>query len=66
MTQSELIQFFAERPSINLKSFATECDMSQALLWMIINNKRTLQTYHAEKIKRIAIKYGYQKTNNES
>jgi hypothetical protein len=61
MTQSELIQFFADRPSINLKSFATECGLSQSLLWMIVNDKRTLQPNQIEMILPIAVRYGFSK-----
>jgi len=59
MTQSELIQFFAERPSINLKSFANEFGMSQSLLWMIVNDKRTIKPEQVKNILPVAIRYGY-------
>ena len=59
MTQSDLINFMNQRPAINMAAFAKECGMSQALLHLIIQDKRTLTHARAKEVKPVAVKYGY-------
>jgi len=42
-----------------MAAFAKECGMSQALLHLIIQDKRTLTHARAKEVKPVAVKYGY-------
>ena len=48
-----------QRPAINMAAFAKECGISQSLLHLIIQNKRTLTHARAKEVKPVAVKYGY-------
>jgi hypothetical protein len=58
MTHSDFIQFITDRPAINLKKFAEECGLSQSILWLLANGKRTWLPHHADAITSVAGKYG--------
>jgi hypothetical protein len=58
MTKSDLIKFFAERPSVSVAGIAKESGYSGRYLQMILDGDRPLSDSAIEKIKPIIEKYG--------
>lgn len=59
ISTEEFLEFFEERPAINLKAFGVECDLTEANLRGILTHRFKLTGKVFKKAWPIMLKYGY-------